>query len=307
MEKYRPFVILGIAIFLALITTVLIISWLQTKAKAKAAAPLETQEVAVAKVDLEWGTKLTSGMIETKSFLKGSLVGGYFSDSSSLVGRVLIFPVRASEPIFESRLAPTNVKTGGVAAVIRSNKRAIALRVDKVIGVSGFIHPGNRVDVLVTLASGKITNPITKTVLENILVLAAGPEMETRGKEEKPSPVDVITLEVTPEEAEKVTLAATEGKVVLVLRNFNDTEDFFTKGITIPALLASYSSPGPVKEAKGVTRKVVGSGKPVPGKLPTPVTERVESEKPTPAKPRIFIVEVIKGSNVSQVKFEWSE
>jgi pilus assembly protein CpaB len=294
MEKYRPFVILGIAIFLALITTVLIISWLQTKAKAKAAAPLETQEVAVAKVDLEWGTKLTSGMIETKPFLKGSLVGGYFSDSSSLVGRVLIFPVKASEPIFESRLAPTNVRTGGVAAMLRSKKRAIALRVDKVIGVSGFIHPGNRVDVLVTLASGKITNPITKTVLENILVLAAGPEMETRGKEEKPSPVDVITLEVTPEEAEKVTLAATEGKVVLVLRNFNDTEDFFTKGITIPALLASYSTSGPVKQPKTASKRVVKSEKPAQIEVPAPTVEKVET------KPRTFIVEVIKGGKVSE-------
>lgn len=219
----------------------------------------------------------------------------------------MIFPVMAGEPIFESRLAPTNVKTGGVAAMIKSKKRAIAVRVDKIIGVSGFIHPGNRVDVLVTLASGKITNPITKTVLENILVLAAGPEMETKGKEEKPSPVDVITLEVTPEEAEKVTLAATEGRVVLVLRNFNDTEDFFTKGITIPALLASYSSPSPVKEAKTVNRKVVGSGKPAPVVLPTPIIERVESEKPTPAKPTIFIVELIKGTNISEVKFEESE
>ena len=294
MEKYRPFVILGIAIFLALITTVLITNWLQRKAKAKAAAPLETQEVAVAKVDLAWGTVLTKGVIETKPFLKGSLVGGYFSDSSSLVGRVLIFPVKASEPIFESRLAPTNVRTGGVAAMLRSKKRAIALRVDKVIGVSGFIHPGNRVDVLVTLASGKITNPITKTVLENILVLAAGPEMETRGKEEKPSPVDVITLEVTPEEAEKVTLAATEGKVVLVLRNFNDTEDFFTKGITIPALLASYSTSGPVKQPKTASKRVVKSEKPAQIEVPAPTVEKVET------KPRTFIVEVIKGGKVSE-------
>jgi pilus assembly protein CpaB len=289
MEKYRPFITFGIAIFLALIATVLIISWLQTKAKAKVAVPVETEKVAVAKVDLAWGATLTKEMIETKPFLKGSLIRGYFPDSSSLEGRVAIFPVKTGEPIFESRLAPTNVKTGGVPAVISSKKRAIAVRVDKVIGVSGFIHPNNRVDVLVTLSSGKTPAPITKTVLENILVLAVGTEMETKGKEEKPSPVDVITMEVTPEEAEKVTLAATEGKVALVLRNFSDTEDVFTKGMTIPVLLASYSSSNPVKETKGVSRKVAGSGKLAQIEVPAPFIEKVET------KPRTVTVDLVIG------------
>jgi pilus assembly protein CpaB len=213
----------------------------------------------------------------------------------------LTSPVKANEPIFETKLAPTSVKTGGVAAVITPKKRAVAIRVDKTIGVSGFIHPGNRVDILVTLSTGKTPVPLTKTILENILVLAAGPETETKGKEEKPSNVDVITIEVTPEEAEKVALAASEGRLQLALRNFSDTEDVITKGTTIPTLLASYSQ-GPVKEAKASARKVavkrvIETETPVPA----PVVEK------PPAKPSVFIVELIKGTKTSEVKFEGRE
>jgi pilus assembly protein CpaB len=300
MGKYRPFIVLGIAVIVALIASVWVYNLLQKKGKVKEVA-LETQTVSVASADLSWGTVLSKDMIKAVPFLKANLPEGCFSDPASLVGRVLISPVKANEPIFESRLAPISVKTGGVAAVITPKKRAIAIRVDKTIGVSGFIHPGHRVDVLVTLASGKTPVPITKTVLENILVLTAGPEMETKGKgnEQKPTNVDVITLEVTPEEAEKLALAANEGKLQLALRNFTDTGDVLTKGSTIPGLLASYSLYAPGEEGKSVTRKVAASKKPAPGKLPSAVTEK--------PKPPTFIVELIKGGKSSEVKFEGGE
>ena len=112
------------------------------------------------------------------------------------MGRTVIYPVKASEPIFDSKLAPTSVSMGGVAALITPKKRAMAVKVDKIVGVSGFIHPGNRVDVLVTLsleAPGRRTDQ-PEIVLENILVLATGTELEKTGKQEKPAQVDVITL-----------------------------------------------------------------------------------------------------------------
>ena len=307
MGKYRPFIFLGLAIIIAFVTSVLIYNFLQRKAKVKDVT-LETQSIAVAKVDLNWGTVLTSEVIEMKPFLKKSLPAGHFTDSSSLTGRVLIFPVKTNEPIFESKLAPTSIKTGGVAAVVSPKKRAVAVKVDKVIGVAGFVNPGNRVDVLVTIATGKTSEPITKIVLENILVLAAGPEIQTKGKEERPSPVDVITLEVTPEEAEKLALAATEGKLQLALRNFADTEDVLTKGTTIPALLASYSGSGPVKSTAPVARKVTVSKKPAPEKTPEPVVQKKpEVVKPAVEKPPALVVEFIKGTKMTEVKLERSE
>jgi pilus assembly protein CpaB len=300
MGKYKPFILLGAAVVVALVTSVLIYNWLQRKSKAEI-PKMQTQSVAVAAADLSWGTILTQEMIRVTPFLKTSLPEGYFSDPASLVGRVLTSPVKANEPIFETKLAPTSVKTGGVAAVVSPKKRAIAVKVDKVIGVSGFIHPNNRVDVLVTLTTGKTPTSITKTVLENILVLAAGPEFEAKGKEEKPSTVDVVTLEVTPEEAEKLALAATEGKILLTLRNFSDSEDVLTKGMTIPVLLTSYSGYSAVSETKPVA--TVSTRRPASLKTPIHVTEKkAESEKKKP-----FVVEVIKGGKSSEVKFEGGE
>jgi pilus assembly protein CpaB len=306
MGKYRPFILLGIAVIVAFVAALLILNYLQTKAKPKEVT--QTHPVVVAKVDLPWGTSITQEMVETKPYLKSTLPGGCISDPSSIQGRILISPVKANEPIFESKLAPTSVKMGGVAAVISPGKRAVAVKVDKVIGVAGFIHPGNRVDVMVTVPTGKAGASITKTVLENMLVLAVGPEIEgKKGKEEKPSPVDVITLEVTPEEAEKLALAATEGRVQLALRNFTDTEDVLTKGTTIPVLLASYSSYGMPVEGKVAEKKAVPakrSFEPARYRSQTPQARKSESEKPQKS---YFIVELIKANKVSELKFEGSE
>ena len=117
MGKSKPFIVLGIAVIVALIASLLIYNWLQQKGKAKE-PQLETQIISVAAADLPWGTVLSNGMVKRVPFLKGSLPPGYFSDPSSLMGRVVISPVKANEPILESRLAPTSIKTGGVAAVI---------------------------------------------------------------------------------------------------------------------------------------------------------------------------------------------
>ncbi len=244
MGKNRPFLVIGAGIFLALLVSIFTYNWLQKKSKVEVRA-IETQQVVVASVDLPWGTVLGRGVVKLEPFLRKSLPGGCFIDPAAVEGRTLLNPVKAGELVMESRLAPTTVTGGGVSAIIAANKRAMAVKVDKVVGVSGFIHPGNRVDVMVTLdKQGEVPGPIAKIVLENILVLATGPEMEKTGKQEKPTPVDVITLEVTPEEGEKLALAANEGKLQLALRNQIDLADFKTRGITVPALLASYRLPG---------------------------------------------------------------
>lgn len=269
--KIKPVLMFSLAIGIALFVAFLSYGQLQKKAKAQT-RPSNTLPVAVAVLDLPWGTPLTKSMIKFVPFLKESLPAGYFSDPSAIEGRVLVYPIKANEPIFESKLAPATIKTGGVAAVVSPQKRAMSVKVDKVIGISGFIHPGNRVDVLVTMGQrGKVSTPITKIVLENILVLAAGPQMEKDNKKEKSAQVEVITLEVTPEEAEKLTLAVTEGHIQLALRNFIDSEDVITRGTTIPMLLTSYM------------------GKKKAGRAPS--------------KPQVLSVQLIKGSCVTELNF----
>ena len=281
MKEYRAWISLGVAFVVAIITSLLIYNYLH-KSTRVVEVKLETLPVATAVADIGWGTRITKEMIKPVEFLKSTVPPGCVSDCDSLVGRVAIFPIKANEPIFESRLAPTKIETGGVAAVVSQKKRAVAVKVDKIIGVSGFIHQGNRVDVLVTIATESNSEPVTKTVLENILVLTVGQELGQKGKEEKPSDVDVITLEVTPEEGEKLALSANEGKLQLALRNFSDTEDVLTRGVNIPALLASYS---------------LGSISPKSSKVGQPV------QRPRP----ITTVEFIKANHVSKLSFERSE
>jgi len=287
MGKLRPVILLGVAVVIALITTLLIYSSIQKRAGVAKVPIQETQPIAMATVDLNWGTVVVKEMVKMEPFLKSSLPAGAYTDMGSLLGRVVISSIRAKEPFLESRLAPQSMKTGGVAAVISSKKRAVAVKVDKVIGVAGFVHPGNRVDVLVTMSKGKAAEPVTKIVLENILVLAAGPEVQTaKGKEQQPATVDVITLEVTPEEAEQLALAATEGKLQLALRGLIDTEEVLTKGSSIPTLLASYSGSGPVGGAKVKTSKAASARKPVY------------------AEKQVYFVELIQGGKVTTKKFE---
>src|SRR5512137_2278318 len=203
-----PVIMLVVALLIAGIVSYWSYGLLQKKT-VEQATPADTQQVAVAAYDLKWGTVITAELIKMQPYLKGSLPTGYIADPAAAIGRVVMYPMQVNEPFTESRLAPASVKLGGVAAIVSPKKRAMAVKVDKVVGVSGFIHPGHRVDVLVSLAkTDKVPQPITKIVLENIPVLAVGTEIEQGGKQEKPSQVDVITLEVTPEEGERLALAA---------------------------------------------------------------------------------------------------
>jgi pilus assembly protein CpaB len=283
--KNKPILMFGLALSIALLISILTYNWMKSLSSEKA-QNRETVSIVVAAADLPWGKSLTADLIKVAPYLKESVPPGYFSDLSVVAGRTLIYPVRANEPIIDSKLAPTTVTAGGVAAVVSPKKRAMGVKVDKVVGISGFIHPGHRVDVLVTLDRNERSNsPTTKIVLENILVLATGSEVEQTGAREKPSQVDVITLEVTPEEGEKLALAATEGKLQLALRNFADTESSNTRGTTISMLLSNTPGNETVK------------AKPV----------KAAPRRPAPEQPQSYTVELIKGSKVSETNFKKGE
>ena len=190
---------------------------------------------------------------------------------------MVLSPLKATEAVLESRLAPESVTIGGVSAVIRPGMRAIAVKGDKVIGISGFIQPGNRVDVLVTLKDPRNKSETTKMVLSNVLILATGTEFQDK-QDGKPSPVDVYTLEVDPEQGEKLSLAAAEGKLQFALRNSMDMETVLTKGATISQTLASLRGADPKVET------------------PTKVREWVPRN-------RSVTVETIKGGTVGKQKF----
>ena len=247
MQRWRAIFSIALALVVALTASIFLYKWLQAQKAPKKVVKVEEQEavsIVVVAVDLPWGTKLGPEMITSAPYFEESLPPGYYSDPGALTGRVLIASMKRNEPILESKLAPTSVTTGGVSAVIKPGRRALAVKGDKVLGISGFINPGNSVDILVTITDTKRKSETTKIVLENVLVLATGKEIQRNDKGD-PSPVDVYTLEVTPEEGEKLALAATNGKLHFALRNVTDTETVLTKGATVDKTLASFRPPVP--------------------------------------------------------------
>ena len=285
MKKYKPVILVALTVLVALTTSLVAYKWFKERSIANAGRRGELVNVAVAVTDLSWGTIIKPEMVKTVLFLKGSLASGFFTDPASVAGRVVLTPIKADEPIFASRLATSDITKGGVAAVISENKRAMGVKVDKVQGVSGFIHPGNRVDVVATFRPANSQLPVTMTVLENIPVLATGTQTEIRGRQEKAVEVDVITLEVSPEEAEVLALASAEGKLQLSLRNYSDTKNIGTKGVTVQSLMRFLSGKGPSPERKAARKK----------------------EVPWPTRETYSTVQLIEGHKVNDVKFKGGE
>jgi len=245
MKRYRPFMFFGVALLLGLITSFFVFSWLQNEKNRLMAAPIplsKNMQVLVSNADLSWGTKLTPEMMQLQEFPSGALPEGHFTSVEAIKDRVILVDLKRSELLLESKLAPLGTTSGGVAAVTDIDKRAMSVKVDDVIGVAGFIKPNDRVDVMVTIEQegGKQANMMSKMILENVKVLASGTQMERKGKDEEPKPVQVITVEVDVEEAEKLALASTQGKLRLALRNPLNSEKVLTKGANVGALLSSY-------------------------------------------------------------------
>jgi pilus assembly protein CpaB len=252
MKNWKATVPIFLSLVIAVGGSYFIYQWIQRKTAPKEIVRVEKTDaipVTVAAMDLSWGTQITPEMVKTLPYLKESVPAGHFTSAEKLPGRILIANLKQGEPIVEHRLAPIDIKSGGVSAVLPAGKRAVAVKGDKIIGISGFINPGNRVDVLATIKDPANKKEKTKIVLENIPVLATGTQIEQNGKGE-PAPVDVYTLEVTPVESEKLALAAATGKLQFALRNITDAKKVRTRGATITQTLNSLASPRTAKEKR---------------------------------------------------------
>jgi pilus assembly protein CpaB len=222
---------LAVSVLLGLAVVVLAASRFSPKTVA-------TQKVVIATVDLELGNKLNPQMLSVIDWPQGSAPLGTFSDLKEVQDRVLKTSVQRGEAILNNKLAPVG-SGGGLSAVITSGKRAMTVRVNDVVGVAGFALPGNYVDILVNAqqdtGKGNDARQITKTVLENVLVLAVAQEA---GRDDtKPKVVNAVTLELSPADAEKIDLARNVGTLSLVLRNQIDKLSVATTGVTKSQLL----------------------------------------------------------------------
>jgi pilus assembly protein CpaB len=202
-----------------------------------------SQAIVVAARDLPAGAIVTREDVATVSWPGGSIPLGFATQVGEVVGRGLIVEVRENEPLLAWKLADKEAG-GGLSITIPEGMRAVSVEVDEVVGVAGFVLPGTRVDVLVTIMPGTDrTQMTTRIILQNVRALAADQRYQ-QDIEGEPQYVTVVTLLVTPADAEALTLAATEGRIQLALRNTLDGAEVQTGGRRIPSLIAS-GAPGP--------------------------------------------------------------
>lgn len=257
--------------------------------------------VAVAKVAIPLGTKIIPEQVMVVQFPKESTPDGAFDSPDKLTGRVAVTNIAPREPITEARLAPEGT-AGGLSAVIPEGYRAMTVKVDDVVGISGFIMPGTLVDVVVVIDPAEkagMQDPISKIVLQNIKVLANGQNIDKPEDQREANSVKAVTLLVLPEQAEKLALAASEGHLQLVMRNSVDQGDEQTPGINKRGLLGGERA-APVPEPGSLKSEQV---KPAPRPVVRRVHAEPKAETPaSPAPPRAS-VEMIEGAKKRNVEF----
>jgi pilus assembly protein CpaB len=245
------------------------------------AAAIPTRPVVVAAADLQIGAELRREDLRLIDWPANAAPQGAFSTMDEVVGRGLIMPVIENEPVMPMKLAPKEAGAG-LPPVIPSGKRAVSVRVNEVIGVAGYVLPGTWVDVLATLTPTENRTDVTsKVVLTDVQVLAAGTKIEQSADGGKPMPVSVVTLLVDPTEAERLTLASTEGKIQLALRNPLDRDVPTTTGIKPAALLGlAVPSRQPARATRATTRTVTPPPPPAPATGPDlPSVEIIRGDK----------------------------
>jgi pilus assembly protein CpaB len=260
MKTSRAIVMLGMALLAGLAAVGFASRWLlQTSSSA-------VTPVAVATAEVSLGQPLNSTMIRTVNWPTASVPPGAFKDPKALDGRVVRASLEPGEPVIESKLAPQGTK-GGLSAVIGEGKRAITVRVNDVVGVAGFALPGNYVDVIVNTQEpeAKTADPqqsISKIVLEKILVLAVAQQVSR--DDTQPKVVNAVTLEVTPDQAEKLDLARSVGSLSLVLRNQIDDRALPTGGATKFTLLGKPAAPASAPVVPAAPTRVKYTARPAP-------------------------------------------
>lgn len=255
----------------------------------KAAPP--SAQVVLAVRDLEVGTVLKEEDVKLTDWA-GAIPTGATTHVQDVVGRGVMTTVYAKEPIIESRLAPKGAG-GGLAAMIPPGMRAVAIRVNEVVGVAGFVVPGMRVDVLISGnrpgGDGNL-GTLSRTLLQNIEVLSAGQDFK-KDAEGKPVMVQVVNLLVTPDQAEQLSLASSQTAIQLVLRNPLDRDVAKTSGTAVQYLFS------------GVKGKLPeGGGQPAVARVRPPQAPR--AVLPPPKKEPAFVMEIISGNKKAETKFD---
>lgn len=237
-------IVTALAIVFAVIAAVLVYNFLHKVESSKAG---KVQTIVVASMEIPIGSKITDPMLKTAPWPSESVQAGSFTDPKTLTdpGRTALKTIAAGEPVTEEKLVPAagSAGSGFMTYRVPPGHRAVTVAVNEVAGVAGFLTPENKVDVVLTTPLPKSPDEtISKIVLQNVPVLATG-QIAQEQKDGKPIVVPTVTLDLTPEDAEKLVLAASKGSLQLLLRNFSDTAPAEARGATIGKVLSGMSRP----------------------------------------------------------------
>ncbi len=276
MNRTRLLFIGVVALAVGGLLSLLVYRRLQTDASAPRKAGVD---VVIAASDIQVGAKLEDRDLRVVNRPSDDLPAGVINQKGRALGRGVLLPIYKGEYILKDKLADKDV--AGLPALIPPGMRAVSVRVNDVTSVSGFVLPGNRVDVLLTGTPGAGGDSVTTTVLENVAVLATGQKLE-RNSAGEPQTTPVITLLVSPEDAQKLTLAGQEGRIQLSLRNPLDTG----------------------QEKIGSVHRTSLYGGAAPPSAPKLVKSRRVAPASTPTRPAPYTIEVIRGNEKKQINFE---
>jgi pilus assembly protein CpaB len=261
-------------------------------------------KIVVAGVDMPLAGKIKAEDLKLAEWPADHLPMGAVRDPKEVVDRILISRVLAGQPVLPGMLASKNAGNG-LAALIPPNMRAMAVRVDDVVGVAGFIHPDDRVDVLVTLHPSRPgAETTTKVFMQNVKVLAVGQEVEANDQARMhANPATVATLLVSPQDSERLALASSEGRLLLTLRSWTDSLPVNTGGAVAEELVGDPSQAAPARPAEAAGQRPPaapavgrrGRGKQVAAAQAAPV---LPSEQP-----KRDVVEILRGDRFEQRNF----
>ena len=286
----------GVAIIAGLGAALLITRYLERRTVT---VSTPTAKIVVAAMDLPLATRIRPEQVKLTDWPLTGIPPGAMRDVKEATDRILTSRLLEGEPILPGKLAAKDAGNG-LPALIPLNMRAMAVRVDDVVGVAGFLHPDDRVDVIVTLHPTKPADAeaTSKVILQNVKVLAVGKELEVSERaRNQASPTTVATLLVNPEESEKIALASIEGRLMLTLRPWADNQAVFTAGMNASGLLAD-SSTKPHDAVTIVTPRRSGHREAPAAAPPPPVVAQ-----PAP-QPHPDVVEIIRGDRRELGRFD---
>jgi pilus assembly protein CpaB len=277
MKQYRTLIVLLVAVAAAGVAAYGVYSTVQRMPVRE--IEVGSIPVVVAAEAIPVGTRLTSDHLRVARWPARNPVPGAFTDPQQAIDRGVIAPLAENEPVTAFKVAGPE-SGSGLPPVIPEGMRAISIRVNEVVGVAGFVMPGTRVDVLLSVGNPGAAHgaePMARTVISNVLVLTAGTRYDQQeGQNAQPQRSTVVTLAVLPEDGERVALASTQGDLSLALRNPTDVEPTKTPGMRLSVLMRG---PGgqPVIEQR--PNRIVAIRPPTPVIPPPPPVYRVESIK----------------------------